>query len=122
MEKIIKLENVSLAKQGRTILKDLNWQVKKGEHWAILGLNGSGKSTLLRLLMAEHWKTQGKVTVLDTEFGAGDIPQLRTRIGVVGSFIAERLPSHLTAEEIVLTGKYKQYSLRSLRTRGAGPS
>lgn len=43
MEKIIKLENVSLAKQGRTILKDLNWQVKKGEHWAILGLNGSGE-------------------------------------------------------------------------------
>ena len=66
MEKIIELENVSLAKQGRTILKDLNWQVKKGEHWAILGLNGSGKSTLLRLLMAEHWKTQGKVTVLGT--------------------------------------------------------
>lgn len=107
MEKIIKLENVSLAKQGQTILKNLNWQVNKGEHWAILGLNGSGKSTLLRLLMAEHWKTQGKVTVLGTEFGAGDIPQLRTKIGVVGSFIAERLPSHLTAEEIVLTGKYK---------------
>ena len=107
MEKIIKLENVSLAKQGQTILKNLNWQVNKGEHWAILGLNGSGKSTLLRLLMAEHWKTQGKVTVLGTEFGAGDIPQLRTKIGVVGSFIAERLPSHLIAEEIVLTGKYK---------------
>ena len=107
MEKIIKLENVSLAKQGQTILKNLNWQVNKGEHWAILGLNGSGKSTLLRLLMAENWKTQGKVTVLGTEFGAGDIPQLRTKIGVVGSFIAERLPSHLTAEEIVLTGKYK---------------
>ena len=107
MEKIIKLENVSLAKQGQTILKNLNWQVNKGEHWAILGLNGSGKSTLLRLLMAEHWKTQGKVTVLSTEFGAGDIPQLRTKIGVVGSFIAERLPSHLIAEEIVLTGKYK---------------
>ena len=29
MEKIIKLENVSLAKQGRTILKDLNWQEKR---------------------------------------------------------------------------------------------
>ncbi|MFC2379138.1 MAG: molybdenum ABC transporter ATP-binding protein, partial [Streptococcus gordonii] len=27
MEKIIKLENVSLAKQGQTILKNLNWQV-----------------------------------------------------------------------------------------------
>ena len=58
MEKIIKLKNVSLAKQGQTILKNLNWQVNKGAHWAILGLNGSGKSTLLRLLMAEHWKTQ----------------------------------------------------------------
>ena len=58
MEKIIKLENVSLAKQGRNILKDLNWQVKKGEHWAILGLNGSGKSTLLRLLMAETTRSE----------------------------------------------------------------
>ncbi|KXT84646.1 ABC transporter ATP binding protein [Streptococcus sp. DD11] len=111
MKQIITLENVSLTKQGKNILKNLNWQVQKGENWAILGLNGSGKSSLLRLLMAEYWKTEGKVTVLGTEFGAGGIPQLRSRIGVVGSFIAERLPSRLLTEEIVLTGKYKSSML-----------
>ena len=107
MENIISMEKVWLVKNGQTILKDLNWQVKKGENWAILGLNGSGKSTLLRLLMAEHWKTKGQLMVLGTTFGQGAIPELRTKIGVVGSFIAERLPSRMLAEEIVLTGKYK---------------
>ena len=107
MEKIIQMENVWLVKNGKSILQNLNWQVSKGENWAILGLNGSGKSTLLRLIMAEHWKTQGELTVLGTRFGQGNIPDLRTKIGVVGSFIAERLPSRMLAEEIVLTGKYK---------------
>ena len=32
---------------------------------------------------------------------------MRTKIGVVGSFIAERLPANMLAEKIVLTGKYK---------------
>ena len=32
---------------------------------------------------------------------------MRTKIGIVGSFIAERLSPHMLAEKIVLTGKYK---------------
>ena len=46
---LIRLENVSLVRQGKTLLSDLNWTVEKGQTWAILGLNGAGKSTLLRL-------------------------------------------------------------------------
>ena len=43
----VKLKNVSLERQHKLLLKNLNWEVNKGEHWAILGLNGSGKTTLL---------------------------------------------------------------------------
>lgn len=107
MDKIIEMEKVCLVKNGKTILDNLNWLVTKGQHWAILGLNGSGKSSLLRLLMAEYWKTSGQLSVLGARFGQGGIPELRTKIGVVGSFIAERLPSRLLSEEAVLTGKYK---------------
>ena len=107
MNNIIELRNVWLIKNNKTILKDMNWQVKKGENWAILGLNGSGKYTLLRLLIAEYWNTHGQMEVLGTTFGTGDITQLRKKIGIVGSFIAERLPNRLLAEEVVLTGKYK---------------
>ncbi|WP_024419429.1 ABC transporter ATP-binding protein, partial [Streptococcus suis] len=104
---IISMKNVHYKRQGKTILEDINWEFRKGERWAILGLNGAGKSTLLRILMAEFWKTSGDLTILGVEFGKGDIPSLRTKIGVVGSFLAERFPIDLIAEQIVLTGKYK---------------
>ena len=107
MNPIISLENVSLSRKGKNLLKDLNWQVEPGQTWAILGLNGAGKSTLLRLLMAEIWPSKGQVQVLGKTFGQDDIPQLRQQIGVVSSFMAERFPSSLLAEELVLTGRYK---------------
>ena len=104
---LIRLENVSLVRQGKTLLSDLNWTVEKGQTWAILGLNGAGKSTLLRLLTAEFFPSEGKAEILGYTFGNGDITGLRQHIGIVSSFITERLPQHMTAEKIVLTGKYK---------------
>ena len=50
---LISMKNVTLKKQGKILLNNLNWKVKKGENWVILGLNGSGKTTLLKLIMAE---------------------------------------------------------------------
>ena len=104
---LIRLENVSLARQGKTLLSELNWTVEKGQTWAILGLNGAGKSTLLRLLTAEFFPSVGHAEILGYAFGNGDITGLRKHIGIVSSFITERLPKHMTAEKIVLTGKYK---------------
>lgn len=103
----ITLENVTLSRQNKTLLKDITWKVNKGEHWAILGLNGSGKTSLLKLITAEYWTSQGSVEVLGNKFGGTDISNMRTKIGIVGSFIEERLSPHMLAEKIVLTGKYK---------------
>ena len=50
---LIRLENVSLARQGKTLLSGLNWTVEKGQTWAILGLNGAGKSTIAKLVAKE---------------------------------------------------------------------
>lgn len=104
---ILSMQELSYRRQGITILDQLSWEYKEGEQWAILGLNGAGKSTLLRILTAEFWKSSGTLSVLGVEFGKGDIPSLRTKIGIVGSFLAERFPTDLFAEQIVLTGKYK---------------
>ena len=99
--------NVSLERQNKKLLNNVTWQVNKGEHWAILGLNGSGKTSLLKLITAEYWTSQGSMEVLGNQFGGTDISNIRTKIGIVGSFIAERLSPHMLAEKIVLTGKYK---------------
>lgn len=103
----LSLTNVSLERQNKKLLNNVTWQVNKGEHWAILGLNGSGKTSLLKLITAEYWTSQGSMEVLGNQFGGTDISNIHTKIGIVGSFIAERLSPHMLAEKIVLTGKYK---------------
>lgn len=109
----LSLTNVSLERQNKKLLNNVTWQVNKGEHWAILGLNGSGKTSLLKLITAEYWTSQGSVEVLGNKFGGTDISNMRTKIGIVGSFIAERLSPHMLAEKIVLTGKYKSSILHT---------
>jgi len=47
---IVELSNVTLFRGHTVILRDVSWQVRRGEHWAVIGANGSGKTTLLRIV------------------------------------------------------------------------
>jgi len=53
-EVLFSLKNVCISFGKKKIIENLNWEVRKGEHWAISGANGSGKSTLLGILSGEH--------------------------------------------------------------------
>ena len=57
---LIQLQDVEVAIDGRTILRGITWQLRPGEHWAVLGANGSGNSTLLKLLHGELWPAVGR--------------------------------------------------------------
>ena len=62
-------------------LKNINFEVKRGESWGIVGRNGAGKSTLLRLICGIISPDIGSVTVNGSispilELGAGFDPQL----------------------------------------------
>ena len=46
-DEVVKLNKVSIRYGDRTILKELDWTVHRGEKWALSGENGAGKSTLL---------------------------------------------------------------------------
>lgn len=48
-ENVIDVKNLSLKAGYRYLLKDINWQVARGEHWLLFGMNGSGKTTLLSI-------------------------------------------------------------------------
>ena len=48
---MIKLTNVSMVRDSKQILSDINWRVEQGQHWVLMGLNGSGKSSLLNILL-----------------------------------------------------------------------
>jgi iron complex transport system ATP-binding protein len=59
----IVLETKSLDVQvpGRTLIKQLNWQVRQGERWCLIGRNGAGKSTLLRIIAGIQSAGAGEV-------------------------------------------------------------
>lgn len=46
----IRLENVSKSFKGVTVLKDVSWEVKKGEKVGLVGVNGAGKTTQLKII------------------------------------------------------------------------
>ncbi len=108
---IINIENVSIWRDSKYILKDMSWKVQKGEHWAILGLNGSGKTTLLNMINGYIFPSRGDVSVLGKQFGRYDLRELRKSIGWVSTALQERLYGNETAMEIVISGKYASIGL-----------
>ncbi len=99
------LDEVTVVLGGRRVLGPLTLHIGAGEHWALLGPNGAGKTTLLSLLGAQRHPTRGTATVLGGQLGRVDLRELRRHIGVVGHLVADRLPAHVSALEVVLTGR-----------------
>jgi ATPase subunit of ABC transporter with duplicated ATPase domains len=62
-EDVAKLEGVKKAYGQRTIYDGLDFLVRRGERWCVLGTNGSGKSTLLKLVAGRLDPDAGTVTV-----------------------------------------------------------
>lgn len=75
-EYVIKLIKRELMYQEFWALKDVSFEIKRGERWGILGFNGAGKSTLLKVIAGVLKPTEGTVTrkgkiVPLLELGAG---------------------------------------------------
>lgn len=108
---VIDVRDVSIIRDSKYILKEINWSVEKGEHWAILGLNGSGKTTLLNMISGYLLPSKGELRVLGETFGRYDLRELRKSIGWVSSAMQERLYGNESAEDIVISGKYASMGL-----------
>ena len=68
----------------RTVLKNINLKIEKGETVALIGVNGSGKSTLLKLMTKIIYPTEGKIKINGKltsllELGAGFHPDFTGR-------------------------------------------
>ncbi len=87
------------------ILRRVDWTVRPGEHWVVLGANGSGKTSLLSALTGYLTPSSGEVTVLGRKFGEFDWRELRKAVGLVSSSIRQRIDDGETALEIVVSGK-----------------
>ncbi|MGE6377946.1 ABC transporter ATP-binding protein [Peribacillus muralis] len=105
---IITLNHINWKRQGKMILTEVSWEVRAGEHWALLGLNGSGKTSLLKMVTGYQWPSSGDVSVLGNVFGKTNIPELRKSIGWVSSSLDQEYQARASdsALEAVISGKF----------------
>ena len=80
---ILKAQDLGYKNDGKVILKDITFDLKLGEHLAVVGSSGSGKSTLLRLLNRLLEPTQGRVIFNGQDYTEIPPRELRRRIGLI---------------------------------------
>lgn len=102
--KIIALHNISIVRGQQIVLEDVNWETHVGEHWFVMGNNGCGKTTLLEILMGYLWPQEGTVTLLGETYGHTFLPELRTKIGYVSTWILKRMRNDIPVEHVIASG------------------
>ncbi len=103
---IVEVRDLVVRRAGRSILGPLDWTVRAGEGWVVLGPNGSGKTTLLSTIGLELWPTAGTVDVLGARYGRVDSRELRRRIGTASSAVEAMLRPDLTPLTLVMTARH----------------
>tara|TARA_Y100001933_G_scaffold259615_1_gene309935 strand:- start:151 stop:1785 length:1635 start_codon:yes stop_codon:yes gene_type:complete len=58
---VLRLENITKIFSTDLVLKDINWEIKKGEKVGLVGSNGAGKTTQLKILIGEEEQTSGSI-------------------------------------------------------------
>lgn len=113
-EPVIELHDVSVTHGGKTILDHIDWIVRAGERWALLGPNGSGKTTLLSLIAGDHPQAYGNdVRLFGRRRGTGEsIWEVKQKLGLVSPEIHLYFSAPLTAEETIATGFYDVMAFR----------
>ncbi|MEO8229825.1 MAG: ABC transporter ATP-binding protein [Chloroflexota bacterium] len=103
---VLRLTDVGVRRAGRWILDGINWTVRSGERWAIVGPNGSGKTTLVQIAATYLWPSRGTVEVLGERIGAVDARELRRRIGFVSAALAAEVDGNLSAADLVMSARH----------------
>ena len=116
------------SKEKQHALKDISFEVKKGEFFGIVGRNGSGKSTLLKILAGIYQPTAGNISTYGKlvpfiELGVGFNPELTGRDnvylnGAMLGFSAKEVDAMY--DEIVAFAELERFMDQKLKNYSSG--
>lgn len=103
---LVEFNNVSVSYEERCILKNINWQINKGEFWQLRGPNGSGKSTLLSLITGDNPKAYNQNLILfGRKKGTGEtVWEIKAKIGYINAKMTHYFERRDTIENMVISG------------------
>lgn len=125
-ERVIRFN--SGKKEVRSVLKNINLKINKGETVALIGVNGSGKSTLLKLITKIIYPTKGKITTYGKvssllELGAGFHPDFSGRENIyfnASIFGLTKKEIDARLDDIIKFSELEEYIDTPVRTYSSG--
>ncbi|MCX7857329.1 MAG: metal ABC transporter ATP-binding protein [Deltaproteobacteria bacterium] len=102
MQVVVSVEDVHFRYNSEDVLKDVSFELRKGEYLGIVGPNGSGKTTLLKIMLGYFKPTSGKVEIF------GESPWTLKRKDLIG-YLPQVTPVRslifpATVKDVVLMG------------------
>jgi molybdate transport system ATP-binding protein len=100
------MKNVSVKYSGQIVLDRLNWNMRGGENWMLLGPGESGKTTLLKLILGDNLQAYAnEIYLFGKRKGSGEsIWDIKKQIGYVSSDLKIEYPARTNAFDIVCSG------------------
>lgn len=83
MEEIIKVEHVDAGYGKTVVLRDVNFSVKRGEVFVLLGGSGCGKSTMMKHIIGLNPVLAGSIKIADLDMNRKNKSAIRRKIGVM---------------------------------------
>ena len=82
---LVEMHNVNVGWDDHQVLRNLNWSLKRGEHWLVRGPNGSGKTTFLELITGDNMQVfSNDIRIFGNRRGSGEtIWDIKKRLGIV---------------------------------------
>jgi iron complex transport system ATP-binding protein len=106
MSLVLDFNNVTVMRDKRPILNNVDWRVESDQRWVIVGPNGAGKTTLLRVAAAQIHPSTGDAIILGNKLGQVNVFELRTRVGFASSAMANHIPNSEKVLDAVMTASY----------------
>lgn len=103
---LIKFKDVTVRFGNKTVLQHINWQIKKGDFWQLIGKNGSGKTTMLSMITGENPKGYGQeLFIFGKKKGSGEtIWDIKKKIGYFTPAMTDKFTGYHTVENMLISG------------------
>jgi len=105
------LSKVDLYVDYRPVLLDVEWQLRKGEHWGVYGANGSGKSSFLKLLYGDLAPALGGQIRRAGLAPGSPIAAWKRRVGFVSPELQSDYAIDVSVSDLVASGRYASIGL-----------
>jgi molybdate transport system ATP-binding protein len=103
---LLRITGADLYVDYRAVLRDVNWDLREGEHWAVFGANGAGKSSFLKLLYGDLSPALGG-KIDRSGFPRGTpIEAWKRQVGYVSPELQTDYAVNVTVLDLVASGRY----------------